>query len=983
MAFISEDSAVFHFNFKDGIISTTDFAINYHYGDELIDSSLISPAISYDDGSSWTDIEDHTFTVPEGTMHFDIRLRVNNDPNIDVDYKVYMSIVPLEHLDEFETPDGTYTAVEFINATAVSSVKVADDIVTDVGEGLDGVAHYLFTPNTGRNGILRISTMPVDAPTTLVQNFKFSIDGINWTNVDPSLLINIPIATKELYIKFTARTNSVMLDDTSFTLIIEEESDPKSFYGDPLEIDYNIVDTTILPLGTFIGSYCIGTTKFGRYSDGVGGYTTVLLQEKSVDCGFTHDVAGTVLTTYCANYNRYKKVADGIGGYYIAVEQENVPGLITGCGYEPPIEGDYEDLASHTTLTAFNGSVVSNAGLGFGSTKRDGAKTVFGAMYGKWYMEGLVSIPTGPNYKPIAIGVVTSAHPMGSWLGSTNSSWGWWPFEGTKYHNDTQGFFSGTVGDKAVISLLLDIPNHKLDIWINGIPRGTMYSNLPSLTKLYVAVNATDDSYILMNFGQNEFVYEPPAGYYHGYGPALDAPPEAGTILREYCDFDTHEMKRDTANGNYGFTTTVIATNVVDCGYDPTPPLGTILSYFCQGTDRWKRVADGIGGYTEVLHEINSKTCGYTPPPVPALIPTTLNPAWYNGNTVFSNDNKTAVIDGSVRSIKDVYSGRWYWEVVADTTNIIVGIGSTDVTILPSMKIGEHDNTWGYNLTTNKLLIGQTVVSVPTTYTFNPGDIIGISLDFVNQKMSFSINGSWKEDLVIEDLPIVNFHAMISGTYVDATSPKATVHFGDDLIYDEPVGYVPGLGNTTTTYTRKNTHHSYSCQGLNRYQTLHDGGGGTYSVLYEVNSPSCGWKPPNPYGMLEGIYCTGPSNLDKWGKFANGNYGQYNELIESPSTDCGYLPEGYLISTYCDESDNRIGIYSNGLVPQGSYEALITFDSADCKGGGGSGSTGSEELDPLLPHTQEGIIISVTPIPAMGEGIIIDTELEEYVPPGP
>lgn len=118
--------------------------------------------------------------------------------------------------------------------------------------------------------------------------------------------------------------------------------------------------------------------------------------------------------------------------------------------------------------------------------------------------------------------------------------------------------------------------------------------------------------------------------------------------------------------------------------------------------------------------------------------------------------------------------------------------------------------------------------------------------------------------------------------------------------------------------------------------------------------------------------------LDKWGRFADGNYGLYNELIQISHVDCGYRPAGSLISTRC-QGFTQIGTYSDGLIPQGSYEQIIEENSRGCGYTDGSGSEtppGGVILDPNLPITyQTGIIISVTPIGLSSDPLIINVPL--------
>ena len=78
-----------------------------------------------------------------------------------------------------------------------------------------------------------------------------------------------------------------------------------------------------------------------------------------------------------------------------------------------------------------------------------------------------------------------------------------------------------------------------------------------------------------------------------------------------------------------------------------------------------------------------------------------------------------------------------------------------------------------------------------------------------------------------------------------------------------------------------------------------------------------------PAGLVE-TYCEG---VDKMGLYNDGMGGQYNELIEENSTDCGYRPPVELISVSC-QGTTKYGTYSNGVDP--SYTEVIEENSPDC-----------------------------------------------------
>ena len=969
---ITADSAVFHYDLVYGLRANTAFQMVLSYIGTTIDPSRVWPSITTDGGTTYTLIENNTFTLAAGVRLFSIRLQINNDPTTTSDYKVNLKVIPTENLSHFTNPTGMDTSVEFINASLTSMTTVDQNTNTSVDEGQHGTAHYTLIPPLSQETVVQVNVTPASALGTDISTLEFSVDNSTWVAIPVSRQMLLPRNTSDFYIRFAAVLDSIMLEEDSVSLLLSEINPNPILYGLPASKTFQIIDKTILPAGTFINWYCNGYKKMGRYSDGTGSFTTALIQDESPDCGFVYAAYGTILSTYCANENYYEKVADGNNSYFIRVKTENVPGAPpNGCNYVTPVTNTQTALTP-TTLDKFGVAIVSNNGLGFASLKRDDARSKYGALWGKWYWEIKVSRPT-TNYKSVAIGVATIDHVMGNWVGATPYSWAWWPFDGTKYHSDVQSLYPGTVNDQDIVSVLVDTDSHTLTFWVNGVSMGIAFNNLKD-EKIYAIVNATNDSYCLFNFGQYQFAYTPPPGFQPGFGVVTDPPPERGAILQTYCDGYT--KKKDVADGRYGLTTVIIETNSTDCGYNPIPAAGTILGYTCQGTTRFKRVADGLGGETSVQLEINSTSCGYVPPPIPALIPTVLDTAWVNGSTNIYNNGLSASIDGSVRAVKKVYSGKWYWEVVAESTDIIVGVGTDNAANTANKIIGINDKTWGLNVSNSTLVFNGTTVPIP--YTFVEDDIIGVSLDFVNQRLKFSLNGVWMDEAIFNDLPILDFYPMIGSlALAEDPLPTATIHFGDnDLVYEAPIGHVPGLGATTTVYPRKGGVYTWYCVGLDYYARKYDGGGGFYGELSQVNSTSCGWRPPDPVGTLKSKYCAG---FDQWGKFADGNYGLYDELILSPSTDCGYKPAGYLLSARC-EGFTRIGTFSDGLIPQGTYEQVMRENSPDCgfNGGGGSnpGGGGSEPLDPNLPISHpDGIIIQVTPIGQSSDILVIKKEI--------
>ena len=89
--------------------------------------------------------------------------------------------------------------------------------------------------------------------------------------------------------------------------------------------------------GRLINSYCDGTDKFGKYTDGAGGYYDEVIELNSDDCNYVvHPTRGTLINTFCDGVIKKGKYANGTGGDYVEV----IDAKSKECGYEaPPAEG--------------------------------------------------------------------------------------------------------------------------------------------------------------------------------------------------------------------------------------------------------------------------------------------------------------------------------------------------------------------------------------------------------------------------------------------------------------------------------------------------------------------------------------------------------------------------------------------------------------------------------------------------------------------
>jgi hypothetical protein len=101
-----------------------------------------------------------------------------------------------------------------------------------------------------------------------------------------------------------------------------------------------------MPSGTKFYVECIGTSENGYYSDGNGGFTTLLVHN-STACGYAPPADGTFIRTQCYGTDLYNVVADGNGGERKGslVEANSTScGVVYGC--TDPYALDYNPSAT-------------------------------------------------------------------------------------------------------------------------------------------------------------------------------------------------------------------------------------------------------------------------------------------------------------------------------------------------------------------------------------------------------------------------------------------------------------------------------------------------------------------------------------------------------------------------------------------------------------------------------------------------------------
>lgn len=333
-------------------------------------------------------------------------------------------------------------------------------------------------------------------------------------------------------------------------------------------------------------------------------------------------------------------------------------------------------------------------------------------------------------------------------------------------------------------------------------------------------------------------------------------------------------------------------------------------------------------------------------------------------DTWVEEDEVTANIKGVITSADNNYSGLWYYEVEVKDLNTIIGVTETKTNY--NQPPGILSTSFGWAIGHNVFIKNGVETPMTKSVTVKVGDIIGVYLDYVNEKMDVTVNASAVAYSFAFPTP-TNTYYLAFGNYNSAQSTSVKVRFTPESITTTiTAGYQKGWGTPRTRRNKKYTFNTYYCTGTTRYRRLHDGNGGYFGEIFEVNSTSCGYVPPPAAGTVLGYFCTG---VDRWKRLADGVGGVINELVESRSTICGYKPFGTLMSIYCDGLD-KFGNYSDGEF--NTYSQLIEANSRECgydDGTGGSSEPGSgSEIDPNLPITNdiEGLIYTQALVSANG-----------------
>ena len=184
-----------------------------------------------------------------------------------------------------------------------------------------------------------------------------------------------------------------------------------------------------------------------------------------------------------------------------------------------------------------------------------------------------------------------------------------------------------------------------------------------------------------------------------------------------------------------------------------------------------------------------------------------------NGNLDVTTTNAPA--DNQVRGTIGVSSGKWYWEMLVNTTSNATMLGIVDASVTANTGVfpGTTAITYGYYGNNGNKYNNNTSSAYGNTY--GSGDVIGCALDLDNGKIWWSKNGTWQAS----GDPAAGTNAAytgVSGTKQPAaadvggsTAINVTANFGQRAFaYTAPSGFkalctqnlpTPTIGATSTT----------------------------------------------------------------------------------------------------------------------------------------------------------------------------------------
>ena len=695
--------------------------------------------------------------------------------------------------------------------------------------------------------------------------------------------------------------------------------------------------------GTLLSYYCDSTTLWGVYANGTGGTYHQIIEVNSLECGYVPPPPppphGTLLTVFCVGTTKWGNYADGSGGTYAElIEQDSLY-----CGYvPPPLYNEIITVASTVAIGQIFSMSITGGQPNTGITWR---------------------ITSGPNG-----------------LGPSNT--------GTNFDSSGTAIVSlGSLSDQGLYSFRVEFAGTQ-DVRTFNVSVSALWINWPSLTPAvyttpYYLYNTTTNysgykgvwtpgQSLTSNEDKSQIVNTNGAalnsGNFNVYRIALKTPatPPTVTVNWPYGDgsvfldttagsgLTTTNISGGTqyipilggtapsAVGTYTFTinatagsqssTITCALVVVEFSYNEVvtgPGLKLVNQSFDititggqPNTDVTYRLSSGTGSpgqYTTITLDVNGSALvsGLTLPSVGTRgytfnFAATGHVRSYTINIITSNLWVNWPVVGALTYA--TYNTLYYMYNGISNIDGFYGVWAPGESLTTNEANSEIVNLLGASLTNNNATRQQIGISsynnVQPTIDINwPHAEGNIFLD------TASPYGSPGTGFVVttqgggrQFLPLLGGTAPFSpGIYTFDMTAMAGIQSHKITCALVVVGAVPADGTLLSTH----------CVGYDKYGTYADGSGGTYDQLIETNSAYCGYTTANEV-------ITGPAtsriNTPFTINVSGGNPGEQFSWVVSP---------GGLTGSGTNDGSGNAVISNQGVAPNylsaGTYTYTFTF----------------------------------------------------------
>jgi len=307
--------------------------------------------------------------------------------------------------------------------------------------------------------------------------------------------------------------------------------------GSPYSYPVIGVGTADAPLdGDYIGAYANGWAYFPanaeRMHNAVAGGWGPYGQSAGVGdtIGVALDIDAHTLTFYKNGVSMgaaYKDLPSGVALYPMVGAADMYLSATTRFSapfaYAPPAGfSAYGGVAPTTWDEAHKGAMISLSPAKAGASDvqqqvRGATRATRSKSSGKWYWEITIeSVPGSPYSYPV-MGVGTAAAPLqGDYIGAYANGWAYFPANAEWMHDAVAGGWgpygqSAGVGD--VIGVALDIDDHTLAFYKNGVSMGVAYRDIPSGTPLHPMLGCADMYFTASARFAAPFKYPAPVGF--------------------------------------------------------------------------------------------------------------------------------------------------------------------------------------------------------------------------------------------------------------------------------------------------------------------------------------------------------------------------------------------------------------------------------------------------------------------------------------